>query len=81
MHSSALLVSFLLIASPFTVLAQNDMFIMKDPQLFSINNGYEVCDYWSNSWFSCFDSPFFQANCISTQISSGAGIKAYLFIL
>jgi hypothetical protein len=80
MHSLTLLVSLFLIAVPFTVLAQYDMLIAEGPHLRSINNGYEVCDYWSNTWFSCFDSPFFQANCISAQTSISTGIKAYLFV-
>lgn len=77
MHSSALLVSLLLVAAPFTVSAFYDMYIVKEPHILSINNGYEMCDYYTATWFSCFDSPFFQVNGIFTQTSISASIKSY----
>ena len=80
MQSSTLLISLLLIAAPFTVLAQYDMYIVEDPHILSINNGEETCYYWSNTWFECFSSPLFKVDCIFKQAYSSTGIKVYLLI-
>lgn len=65
------LVLVLLVASPFMVMAQQqDLYIIEDPHIKSVNKGYEICNFDSATWFSCLSSPFLQIDCKFNKIVS-----------
>ena len=74
------LVLVFLVASPFMVMAQQqDLYIMEDPHIKSVNKGYEVCNFDSANWFSCLSSPFLQIDCKFNKIySSFYQVPTYL---
>jgi hypothetical protein len=74
------LVLVLFVASLFMVMAQQqDLYIMQDPHIKSVNKGYEVCNFDSATWFSCLSSPFLQIDCKFNKIvSSSYQVPTYL---
>lgn len=67
------LVLVLFVASPFMAMAQQqDLYIMQDPHIKSVNKGYELCNFDSATWFSCLSSPFLQIDCKFNKIYSSS---------
>ena len=76
LNPSICLLSVTLLVGSLVSIDARLLYAYKDPHIRSVKKGDEVCDYYTDVWFPCFESGYFSAYCIFTKIPGYSIVSA-----